>query len=114
MKFLLDENISGDTAMFLRRAGHDVLRSALRSSDPELFARAEAEGALILTRDHDFLAFQPSTRCGIIFIRIHPSLAEDITQAVQRLLSHASDASLYGHVGILTRLGFEIVPPAPG
>jgi len=114
VKFLLDENISGDTAMFLRRAGHDVLRSALRSSDPELFARAEAEGALILTRDHDFLAFQPSTRCGIIFISIHPAIAEAITHAVQRLLSRASDASLYGHVGILTRLGFEIVPPTPG
>jgi hypothetical protein len=75
-----------------------------------VLARAEAEGALILTRDHDFLGFEPSARCGILYIQIHPSIAEDITQAVRHTLSSAAEASLYGHVTILTRTGFDILP----
>ncbi|MBI4322649.1 MAG: DUF5615 family PIN-like protein [Candidatus Omnitrophica bacterium] len=110
MKFLLDENIPGDTASFLRRAGHHVLRCAPRSSDSDLLARADAEGALLLTRDHDFLAVRPSARSGIIYLRIHPSLAEDITQAVRQLISATSEAALHGHVAILTRIGLELLP----
>ena len=110
MTFLIDENISGDTASFLRTARHNVLRCTPGTSDETVLARADAEGALILTRDHDFLAFQPSVRCGIIFIRIHPSIAEEITAAVRHLLSHTEGTSLYGHVTILTRIGFDILP----
>ena len=110
MRFLLDENISGDTASFLRRAGHTVVRSAPKTSDPEVLARAEAEGALILTRDHDFLGFEPSAACGILYLHIHPSIAEDITQAVRNVVSRAVEASLYGHVTIVTRHGFDILP----
>lgn len=110
MKFLLDENISGHTASFLRAAGHTVWRCAPRTSDPEVLARAEAEQALILTRDHDFLAFEPSARCGILYIQIHPSIAEDITQAVRHTLSGATETALCGHVTILTRIGFDILP----
>lgn len=106
MTFLLDENISGHTASFLRAAGHEVARSAPRTADTELLARAEAERKLILTRDHDFLSCLP-IRSGIVYIRVHPSVARDITQAVRELLGSVSDTALYGRIVILSRTGFE-------
>ena len=109
MTFLLDENLSGHTAKFLRAAGHEVLRCAPQTGDAEIVARAEAASALILTRDHDFLRFLPS-RAGILYLRIHPSIAHDITNAVRHLLAGTSATSLYGRVVIVSRTGFEILP----
>lgn len=109
MKLLLDENISGHTERFLRTTGHAVLRCPPRTPDRDVLARAEAEGALILTRDDDFLGFEPSATCGILYLQIHPSIAKDITQAVSHVLSSAVESSLYGHVVIVTRVGFDIL-----
>ena len=109
MTFLLDENISGHTAKFLRVAGHAVWRCEPQTGDTVILARAEAASALILTRDHDFLSFLPS-RAGILYLRIHPSIARDITNAVQHLLAGTSATSLYGRVVIVSRTGFEILP----
>lgn len=65
-KFLVDEDMARSTAVALRQAGHeaeDVRDAGLRGrSDQEVFDRAQAQGAILVTADKDFaniLRFPP-------------------------------------------------------
>ena len=109
MRFVLDENISAHTEAWLRVQGHTVWRAAIRTPDPHLLAAAAVKHAILLTRDTDFLAFAPSKRCGIVVIRIHPSIAEAITEAVSRLLRTLTASQFRGRTIILRRDGYEII-----
>lgn len=108
MRIVLDENISGDTEMFLRTHRHETSRAPAGADDRAVLALAEMKQAILLTRDHDFLNFVPSSLSGIIFVRIHPSIAEHITQAVGRLLAEVTEEALYGKVIILRADGYEV------
>ena len=109
MRLLLDENISGDTADALRLLGHQVINAPRHADDHRIFALAESRRAVLITRDRDFLNFLPSSRVGIVVVRIHPSIAEDITAAIQRLLASQSERWLRGKILILRTDGFEVV-----
>ena len=109
MRFLLDENLSGHTRSWLRAHGHEVVRAPFRARDADLLALAQRQGAILLTRDQDFLTVLPSRSAGIIVIRIHPSVAEVITQAVRSLLEAETPERLLGSLVILRAHGYEIV-----
>ena len=109
MRILLDENISGDTADALRFLGHDIINAPRQADDDRIFALAKSRQAILITRDRDFLSFVPSSRVGIVVVRIHPSIAEDITAAIQRLLASQSERWLRGKILILRADGFEVV-----
>jgi len=109
VRILLDENIPGHTEEALRAEGHDVFRSPLRAKDEAIVTLAESRQAILVTRDRDFLNFLPSALSGIVVVRIHPSIAETITQAVRNLLDATSERWLQGKILILRHDGFEIV-----
>ena len=57
MRLFADTNIVAAAVRALRSAGHDVIYSAERSTDPgdeALLAEAAATGRVLLTKDHDF------------------------------------------------------------
>jgi predicted nuclease of predicted toxin-antitoxin system len=77
MRLALDENISGDVAVELRRRGHGVLavKESMRGAkDDEILARAQAERRLLVTQDKDYgeLAYRQllPADCGIILFRL--------------------------------------------
>ena len=56
MRLFADTNIVAPAVRALREAGHDVLYSAERPTDPgdaTLLAEAAADGRIFLTKDHD-------------------------------------------------------------
>lgn len=113
MRFLLDENIPGLAEKNLRSLGHETYRPIGRTPDKSIFSDAEKCGAIILTRDRDFLNFIPSQTSGIVYIRIHPSIAEEITICVQKLLMQIPNMEwLYGKVIILEKMGYGTWMPS--
>jgi len=112
VKFLLDENIPGHTESFLTSEGHEVLRVAQGTEDERVMSLGEERRAVVVTRDRDFLNFLPSSLSGIIYVPIHPSIAEHITEAMKDLLQKLPTPDrVLGRVTILKREGYETLPP---
>ena len=88
MRFLVDENVPLLVAKALRSSGHDCLvvaESAARTADPDLLARARAEGRVLVTFDSDFarmifheLAPPPP---GVVFMRSRPEQAKVVAES---------------------------------
>ena len=108
MKIVVDENISGHTLRFLKSTGHTIIPVPRGLDDKKILHLASPEKAVILTRDRDFLNFIPSTSVSIIYIQIHPSIAEHITEAVKNLFQFLNEDLVAGRVIILGREGYEI------
>ena len=95
MKFLIDENVSGDVTPALRRAGHGVLTASeagLRGKgDPEVFRRMVSDGRVLLTRDRHFtnpIRFPLNGTPGILFIRHGNRTGPEETQLVLDAITH--------------------------
>ena len=69
MRFLLDENFPFSAVAFLRERGHEVFTLAETcgrgASDEDVFASAQALGAVLLTSDRDFSTRFPIFTRGI-------------------------------------------------
>jgi predicted nuclease of predicted toxin-antitoxin system len=105
-KFLVDEDMARSTAVALRQAGHeaeDVRDVGLRGhSDQEVFDRAQAQGAILVTADKDFaniLRFPLGSHAGIIVSRVPDRLPtqrvnEELLQALARLEGQKLEGAL--------------------
>jgi predicted nuclease of predicted toxin-antitoxin system len=88
MRFLADENCDRLMVSALRSAGHDVsyvVEWGAGQSDPEIFARAQAEKRVLLTNDQGFglLAENASEQPpAIVLLRLDPLLAPARTKRV--------------------------------
>ena len=77
MKFLLDENFPFSAVAFLRGRGHEVSTLAdtcgRGAPDEDVFASAQALGAVLLTSDRDFYHTIPHLHprhCGIVVMAL--------------------------------------------
>lgn len=102
--FLVDEDMPRSTAPALRDAGHaavDVRDVGLRGhSDAEVFAYAQAQGAVLITADKGFadvLAFAPGTHASIIVVRVPNELpTKQVNQQLLRALADLRGKDLKG------------------
>ncbi len=93
MKFLLDENLSYQTAQFLESLGHDaktVEGCGLASVDDEAIAAyAVKERRTILTLDLDFgeiFYFGTAPALGVIVLKLRDQRIESVNQVLDSLL----------------------------
>ena len=115
MKFLADENIFPQVIIYLRKLSHDVKgiqESGLsQTTDDEIIDIATKEERTIITFDKhfgDILRYPPQNSSGIILIRIHPPLLEDIFYALNNLFKNYHANSFKGRLIVLTKSGYRI------
>ena len=93
MKLLLDADIHRSFLHRLKNQGHDVVdardisRTALK--DEEIFAIAQKEQRILITRDLDFsniLRYPPHKSYGIIVLRTYLLAKEDIFRVLLKAL----------------------------
>ena len=115
MRFLTDENIFPQVVTFLRKSGHDVKdiqESGLyQITDDKIVEIATQEERTIITFDKhfgDILRYPPYNLTGILLIRIHPPLLEDIFSALRNLFKNYHADSFQGRLVVLSKLGYRI------
>ena len=93
MKLLLDADVPRSFLSRLKDYGHDVSdvrdisKTALK--DAEIFAIAQKENRILITRDLDFsniLMYPPVKSCGIIVLRTHLLSREEIFQILLKAI----------------------------
>src|SRR3989344_6108749 len=88
MKILLDENVHSGLVNFLKGLGNEVIQPPKGIKNGMIFAFAQKESCILLTRDNDFLnePFITTKHEGIIFLRVHPKDLEAQKRALTKLL----------------------------
>jgi predicted nuclease of predicted toxin-antitoxin system len=93
IKFLLDANLSPETAIFLRAHGYNVkslIEEGMGAVDDEAVALiAEKERRIIVTFDLDFgeiYYFARDKKFGVIVLRIEDQRVESVNIILQRFL----------------------------
>ena len=115
MRFLADENIFPKIIDHLQNLGHDVKSimefGLAQATDDKVIDIAISQDRTIITFDKHFgniLRYPPRSLPGIILIRIHPPLLNDIFSALDNLFKHYSLDSFKGKLIVLTTSGYRI------
>jgi predicted nuclease of predicted toxin-antitoxin system len=115
LKFLTDENIFPQVITYLRKLGHnvkDLQESGLfQITDDKIIDIATQEERTIITFDKhfgDILRYPPQNLSGIILIRIHPPLLNDIFLAFDNLFKNYNVDSFNGRLVVLSKSGYRI------
>jgi hypothetical protein len=114
-KFLADENIPSGVVRFLQDRGFDLkeAREAGIAGAPDdvIMALARKEQRVLLTFDKHFaniLVYPPNSHHGIMRIRIHPPLIDDILQALDLFLKKFDLDAIGGSLIVLERVGYRV------
>ena len=100
MRFLLDQDVYAITARFLKSLGHDVVLASeigcAQAADWTLLQLAQEQDRILVTRDRDFggLVFIKGLRTGVIYLRILPSIQQEVHQELARVLVSHSEEEL--------------------
>jgi predicted nuclease of predicted toxin-antitoxin system len=105
LRLLIDENISPQTASFLRELGHDVRRIEMGADDEAIVETALEEGRAIVTQDTDFgniYYFAERSQLTVVVVRPSTQSVETINEILEKFLNRAdAEHGLY----ILTETG---------
>ena len=106
MRLCANENIPEDCIIKLRLSGHEVLwvRETMPGSpDPDVLARALAEGRLLITCDKDFgeLVFKRGEKAsqGIVLFRISQPSSQVMAARIATVLAFRDDWT--GHFSVV-------------
>ena len=115
MRFIADENIFPPVISYLQELGHDVKNlyelGMLQATDDSVIDVAKKEERTVITFDKhfgDILRYPPQNLSGIILIRIHPPLLDDIFHALKNLFENYHDSSFKGKLIVLSKSGYRI------
>lgn len=115
MRFLADENIFSPIVSFLRNSGHDVKSiresSLFKIKDDDIVEMATREERTIITFDKhfgDILRYPPDSLHGIILIRIHPPILDDVISALKHLFKKYNAELFKGRLIVLSKSGYRI------
>ncbi len=115
MQFIIDESTGAAVVKYLRQAGHDVLAVAEtmpQARDPDILARAAAEGRILITNDKDFgeLVFRSGqAHQGILLLRLRDESPSNRVRVVKAVLERYADR-LVGSFVVATETNIRIRP----
>jgi predicted nuclease of predicted toxin-antitoxin system len=73
MKFLIDAQLPPALCGWLRERGHEAVHVSeigmIAASDVEIAARAEADGAVLVSKDEDFVTLRLPDRFAFLWLR---------------------------------------------
>jgi predicted nuclease of predicted toxin-antitoxin system len=108
MKIKLDENMPGDLAALLRKAGHDVDtvhdEGLSGSDDVRIMSAATSENRIVITFDVGFgniRAYPPGSHAGIVVFRLHDQRWEIMAGSARRLVDSKLLERLRGRLAIV-------------
>lgn len=97
MRLFADTNITAPAVRLLRAAGHDVIYSGERASDPGdavLLAEAATDGRIFVTKDHDIgeLVFaRDAAHRGVVLIDDLGDANEEASLLLAALANHEAE-----------------------
>ena len=100
MKFLLDQEVYALTERFLREQGYDLVKVSelgqSRAQDSDLLKLAGEQGRIFVTRDRDYgnLVFVHHLGSGVIYLRILPSVINEVHAELKKVLETYSEEEL--------------------
>ncbi|MCI0555495.1 MAG: DUF5615 family PIN-like protein [Anaerolineae bacterium] len=100
MKFLLDQDVYALTERFLREQGYDIVTVSelglSRAQDSDLLKLAGEQGRIFVTRDRDYgnLVFVHHSGSGVIYLRILPSVMNEVHAELKKVLETYTEAEL--------------------
>ena len=109
-RILADEDVSFKLIRPLKKLGVDVKPVTKGWKNGRLFGLAIEESRILLTHDNDFaddLRYPASKTDGIIIMKIHPPVPEDLIQAVTDLFQKLPPEKLKGKLILLYKEGFS-------
>src|SRR5258708_283033 len=89
MRFLIDENVPIQVMSWLQNKNHDATRVPAGIKNGQVLALASSESRVLLTQDKDFanrLQYPPAKFRGLIVLRIHPPVLEQLIASLDKLL----------------------------
>lgn len=96
MRFLADMGISMKTILWLRERGHDAVhlreQGLQRLEDPDIIAKAQTEGRIVMTMDLDFgylLAISRANLPSVIQFRLSDERSEMVNARLAQVLEIA-------------------------
>ena len=117
MRFLLDMGISPKAAAFLRDLGHEAShlheQGLHELPDPEIFAKARDEQAVLLTHDLDFadlVAASGARLPSVVIFRLRSMRPENVNRYLEILLEQHGDSLREGAVVSVTERRIRLRP----
>jgi len=107
----MDENVPHELDKIFRERGINVSRFPSGTPDDSAALAAKRERRIIISFDKDFsnpFLFPPDKFHGIIRLKIHPPIIEDVVDALDNLFKRYSPGDLNKKLVILERDGFRI------
>lgn len=108
MRFLADMGVSLRVVEWLRNRGDDVVhlreQGLQRLPNGDIFAKATAEGRVVLTFDLDFgeiVALSRGSRTSIVVFRLRNTRTEHVIARLEPVLEESNDALGQGAVVIV-------------
>jgi len=99
VRLYLDQMLRVELASLLREAGHDVVRASesgqARADDALILDRAAQEQRTLITLDAhfgDWVVLPLSKHFGVIRVRTHPALTENVAMVLIPLLTNHTQA----------------------
>ena len=111
MRALLDEDVHIKLLRWLKDQGHDATRVPTGLKNGQVIYLARRERRVLITRDKDFanrIMYPPTNSLGIVILRIHPPLLDNLVAALNRLLSELPETEFAGKLIIVEAHGFHL------
>lgn len=115
MRFLVDMPLSVQTAVFLRRLGHEATHlrdeGLQRAKDSDIVEKARQERRIVLTMDLGFghlLAFAQTRWPSVLLLRLEDERPENIHRRLEELLPRIAEELEAGAIVVISETDLRI------